>query len=399
MGSKRSGVLVLVGVSSMLPGSLQASPRALVAAPTTYADLSVSMSDGRAALAGPGDETTYVITLSNAGPAPVVGAVLEGVLPPGLGGAVWGCLPHEDVTCAMKGSGDLNDFVDIPAGSSVTYFLTATLDEGAGPSVSNLVTVAPPADVVDPVSPNNWAVDVNGVGVAAPSLSVSDVTVSLASSGPLTATLRVDLQSALPYGLTVGFATADDSAVAGADYTATTGALTFAPGVTSQTVDIVVIPSDEGAADRRFFVDYSVTSPAGVPGARAVVTLAWPAGFYTVTPCRLADTRTDAPAGGGPALDAGTVRRVAAAGRCGIPDTAKAVAANVTVTGATDAGNLRVFAAGLATPETSIVNYGSGQTRAVFALVALGPDGEIDAFSGQATGTVHLVLDVTGYFK
>lgn len=398
MSSKRLGVLVLVGVSSTLPGSLQASPRALVSPPVAYADLSVSISDGRTALLGPGDETTYAITLSNAGPAPVFGAVLEGVLPPGLSGAVWGCLPQDDVSCAMKGSGDLSDAVDIPAGSSVTYFLTATLDEGAGPSVSNLVTVAPPADVVDPVSPNNWAVDVNGVGVA-PSLSVSDVTVSLASSGPSTATLRVDLQSALPYGLTVGFATADDSAVAGADYTATTGALTFAPGVTSRTVDIVVIPSDEGAADRRFFVDFSVTSPAGVPGARAVVTLAWPAGFYTVTPCRLADTRTDAPAGGGPALDAGTVRRIAAAGRCGIPDTAKALAANVTVTGGTAGGDLRAFAAGLATPETSTLNYGPGQTRAAMTILALGLDGGIDVYCDQAQGSAHLLMDVTGYFK
>ena len=398
MGSKGLGVLVLVGVSSALPGSLGASPRALVSTPTAYADLSVSMSDGRTALAGPGDETTYTITLSNAGPAPVFGAVLEGLLPPGLSAAVWGCLPQDDVTCAMKGSGDLSDSVDLPAGSSVTYFLTTTLEEGAGPSVSNVVTVATPAGVVDPVPPNNWAVDVNGVGVA-PSLSVSDLTVNLASSGPSTATLRVDLAPALSYGLTVDFATADDSAAAGADYTAATGSLTFAPGVTSQAVDIVAIPSDEGAADRRFFVDFSVASPAGVPGARAVVTLAWPAGFYAVTPCRLADTRTDALTGGGPALDAGAIRRIAAAGRCGIPDTAKALAANVTVTGATHAGDVRVFAAGLATPETSIVNYGPGQTRAAFALVTLGPDGQIDAVSGQATGTAHLVIDVSGYFK
>jgi hypothetical protein len=130
----------------------------------------------------------------------------------------------------------------------------------------------------------------------------------------LTATLRVDLQSALP-GLTVGFATADDSAVAGADYTATTGALTFAPGVTSQTLDIAVIPSDEGAADRRFFVDFSVTSPAGVPGARAVVTLAWPRASYrdALPAGRHAHRR---PRGG---LRADADRAACpAAGRCGI---------------------------------------------------------------------------------
>jgi hypothetical protein len=32
-------------------------------------------------------------------------------------------------------------------------------------------------------------------------------------------------------------------------------------------------------------------------------------------------------------------------------------------------------------------------------MVALGPNGEVDVLSSQASGDVHLVLDVAGYFK
>jgi hypothetical protein len=85
--------------------------------------------------------------------------------------------------------------------------------------------------------------------------------------------------------------------------------------------------------------------------------------------------------------------------QCDIPETAKAIAANVTVTTPTAAGHIRVFAAGLASPEASNVNYASGRTRAAQAIVSLSSEGEIEVSSSQATGTAHLVLDVAGYFK
>jgi hypothetical protein len=253
-----------------------------------------------------------------------------------------------------------------------------------------VVNVTPPADVVDPSSANNRAVDVNSVG---PTLTVSDVTLDLKSSGSSTALLQVELQATLPYPVTVAFATVDDSAAAGPDYVALAGSLTFEPGVTSLTLEVEGLPSHEGGQDRRFFVDFAVTSPSGAPDLRAAVTLRWPEGFYTVAPCRLVDTRS------GEVLSAGTVRRFAVAGDCAIPDTAKAIAANVTVVDATDAGHLRVFAAGFETPEASTVNYRSGQNRAAQSMVALGPNGEVDVLCAQTFGDAHLILDVAGYFK
>ena len=63
-------------------------------------------------------------------------------------------------------------------------------------------------------------------------LSVSDV--SAGEGG--TATFTVSMLVASPQTVTVDYATADGTAVAGVDYTAASGTLTFAPGETSQTV-------------------------------------------------------------------------------------------------------------------------------------------------------------------
>jgi hypothetical protein len=121
--------------------------------------------------------------------------------------------------------------------------------------------------------------------------------------------------------------------------------------------------------------------------------------FYPVAPCRLVDTRNATGPFGGPALGAQTTRRFTLPPQCDIPPTARAVAFNVTVTSASAPGNLRLFPAGTALPVISTLNYAIAQTRANNAIVSLGPDGDLDVFCSQASGTVHLILDVNGYFE
>jgi chitinase len=78
-------------------------------------------------------------------------------------------------------------------------------------------------------------------GPGLPTLSASDVTVTEGDSGTSPATFTVRLSAASTTPVTVSYATADGTALAGSDYVATSGTLTFAPGVTSQSVTVPII--------------------------------------------------------------------------------------------------------------------------------------------------------------
>jgi CSLREA domain-containing protein len=121
--------------------------------------------------------------------------------------------------------------------------------------------------------------------------------------------------------------------------------------------------------------------------------------FFTLAPCRVIDTRGAPGPLGGPALAAGATRDFVLAGTCGIPASAKAVSINVTVTGPTAAGDLRLFGGGAPLPLVSTINYRAMQTRANNAVVTLGTSGDIAVLSDQASGTVQFILDVDGYFQ
>ena len=119
-------------------------------------------------------------------------------------------------------------------------------------------------------------------------------------------------------------------------------------------------------------------------------------GFHTVAPCRLLDTRTP---GSGPALDAGETRNLTVAGACGVSAGAKAVSLTVAVAQPGASGNLRLFAAGSAPPLVSAINYSAGQTRAGNFIARLSANGRLAVRCSQATGSVHVILDIAGYFE
>ncbi len=121
--------------------------------------------------------------------------------------------------------------------------------------------------------------------------------------------------------------------------------------------------------------------------------------FFTVSPCRVADTRNPNGSYGGPALAANADRTFVIANRCGIPLAASAVAFNFTITQPTALGALRIVPAGVGLPLVSVMNWRPGQTRANNAIVSLGPVGDIVAHVDQSSGTVHFIIDVNGYFQ
>jgi hypothetical protein len=123
-----------------------------------------------------------------------------------------------------------------------------------------------------------------------------------------------------------------------------------------------------------------------------------PVGFFTVPPCRLLDTRLPGPFGA-PPLAAGEARTVSVLNRCGLPATAKALSLNVTATAPSHPGYVTIFPGSTPFPPTSTVNYRPGQTRANNAIIPVGAAGDLTVSCGQLVGTVHVILDVTGYFE
>jgi hypothetical protein len=121
--------------------------------------------------------------------------------------------------------------------------------------------------------------------------------------------------------------------------------------------------------------------------------------FFTVTPCRALDTRNADGLLGGPFLTAGVTRGFVIAGQCGVPPSARAISANLTVTQGATGGHITVYPGATAQPLVSSLNYHAGQTRANNAVVPLGTAGDITVVSGQPSGTVHFILDINGYFE
>lgn len=99
--------------------------------------------------------------------------------------------------------------------------------------------------------------------------------------------------------------------------------------------------------------------------------------------------------------DPGEVRAFAPSDRCGLPSTSRSLAVNVTVTGQAVAGDLVAYRGDLAAPPpTSSISFPAGKTRANNGMLELARDGSMTIkVQNRATGPVHFVLDVNGYFE
>jgi hypothetical protein len=123
-----------------------------------------------------------------------------------------------------------------------------------------------------------------------------------------------------------------------------------------------------------------------------------PYSYYAVTPCRVVDTRNAVSTNGGPAL-AMAPRSFSIRGQCGVPTSAKAVSINVTVTNASSNSWLTIWPSGQAEPFVSTINYDSTVSAlANGALVGLSTSAT-DLTVHNAAGSVHVIIDVTGYYQ
>jgi len=106
-----------------------------------------------------------------------------------------------------------------------------------------------------------------------PGLTIDDVTAKEGNSGTTIFTFTVKLSVASAQTVSVGFATADKTAVAGADYGATSGTLTFAPGETAKTIKVPVVGDQLLESDETFFVVLSAAVNAVIVDGTGVGTI------------------------------------------------------------------------------------------------------------------------------
>ena len=104
-----------------------------------------------------------------------------------------------------------------------------------------------------------------------PTLTIADVTTADETAANLTAT--VTLSGVSSQTVTVDFATADATATVTADYSATTGTLTFAPNVTTQTISIPILADSIDEENETFTVALSSPTNATVSVSAGTATM------------------------------------------------------------------------------------------------------------------------------
>ena len=107
-----------------------------------------------------------------------------------------------------------------------------------------------------------------------PAASVGDVSVPEGNAGATNATFTVSLSAAATQTVTLNYATADGTAtVAGGDYVAANGTLSFAPGEQSKTVTVTVNGDEVVESDESFSLNLSGATNATIADGQGTATI------------------------------------------------------------------------------------------------------------------------------
>jgi hypothetical protein len=115
----------------------------------------------------------------------------------------------------------------------------------------------------------------NGVALGtatAPTLSAANASVNDGTAGA-TEVFTVTLSKAQTTAVTVDYGTANGTAVAGTDYTSTSGTLTFAPGATTEKVSVPILPDTTAKPNLTYSLDFYDASGATLSSSSATGTI------------------------------------------------------------------------------------------------------------------------------
>ena len=163
------------------------------------------------------------------------------------------------------GTGDLTPPLVFAAGSAPTAVAVGDFNGDGLPDVA--AANAGSDDVSVLLNDGTW------LALDAPVISISDVTITEGNTGTLAATFTVSLSATSSETVSIDFATASGTAVAGSDFVATEGTLTFTPGQTSQPITVLVSGDQLGEYTEAFYVGLTNPTNAFLPDAQGVGTI------------------------------------------------------------------------------------------------------------------------------
>jgi uncharacterized repeat protein (TIGR01451 family) len=399
---------------------------------TAAPDLSLTKSDGGVSVA-PGATVSYTLTYANTGSTAAAGVVITETVPAstvfnaGASTAGWVCTPNGNAgsTCTLA----IGALAAGGGNQTATFAVTVANPVAAGVTqIANTASIADNgANGTDPTPANNSGSDTTPV-TGAPDLSLtkSDGGVTVAPGGSVLYTLTyansgnrgasgVVLTETVPAettfnaaGSTAGWSCTPNGN-AGSTCTLAVGALAVGGG--NQTaafrVNVVspVTPGVTQVANTASIADDGANGTDPAPGNNSGSDTTHIDGalpftdYYTLTPCRVLDTRIG---GSGGPLVSGVARTFTLAGFCGIPADAVAIEVNLTVITPPASGFVVIYPGNATVPLASTLNFRTGITLANNAIVQLASDGTGTLGARSTLGGVNavdVVIDVLGYFK
>jgi uncharacterized repeat protein (TIGR01451 family) len=226
-------------------------------------DLSIGVADAPDPVSV-GGSLTYTVTVTNSGPSQATGVTVTNFLPAFVN---FVSATSSQGSCTNVGGVVRCDLGVLAgaAGATVTIIVTPT----APGNITNRVALG--RGELDPYTPNNIASAVTTV--LQPFLTIDDPIVTEGNVGSTNAVFTVRLSYPSSQTVTVGYASGNQTAVAGSDYTAVSGTLTFAPGVTNQTVAVSVLGDTVVENNETFWVNLFNPTNALLADAQGVGTI------------------------------------------------------------------------------------------------------------------------------
>jgi uncharacterized repeat protein (TIGR01451 family) len=233
-----------------------------LAAPTSDVSISQTVSPNPVS---DGGQVTCTFMIQNQGPWAASDIIVSNTIPTGM---TFVSATSSQGTCVVTNGALVCSLGSLLNGYSATITLNVTADTAG--TITNTAIVM--ADQNDPVLTNNSAASVIIVN-AEPSVSVAD-TIAVQGANPVYISFALSLSGLSTATVSVGYQTADGTAVAGQDYDAASGVLTFPPGITSEQLSLPIILNSPDVQDEKvFYLNLSNSFNATLGRSQAVATI------------------------------------------------------------------------------------------------------------------------------